>query len=266
MTDFTIVGVKEQVKGFEFFTKDVQRKVDLAAKTGKGRALDYLMFGREKRVNVNNITATSVVGITARTLGVPAYHIFYRTFTRGINRNKPYATGMVRTNDLKLIDLLVSAADAKEYYGYLTRKRGTKGSANKANKRNIGNTHALKARAKLKGKKSIRVGRKVFQDVFIESGKTRTSSKKMNRYYEDVLGAHKFNLTKVGNPYYAFTKRDKDQSKPYPVQVVKIAQQRVNTVANAAITRVTNTQSGEIARIQNDAVFEKLKKLGFKKL
>lgn len=261
MAVFNVVGGQNLGKDFEKFAKHVQRKVDLAAKTGKTKALELVMYGKTTNINPRKVSPTGALGIASKRLGIAPHHLYYRAFARGIKRSRPYASGLIRTNDMLAPILLLGVNKSKEYHGYTTRKRGT--NSNKGKRQRIRTSRARAAKRSIQGSGRLKIGKRTYRDVFIQDGRKRNDPK-VDAYYRKQLGADAFKLGKIGNPMMIMQKKHKTQDKPYPTKVVKIPSSRVYSAVMTGVRGSVSINNSKIKKAQHDEVNKRLKKLGLK--
>ena len=255
--DFQIEGLAN----LKNVTKELQKQVDLASKTGINKTADLIAYGRTTAINAKNVKPTSAIGRAARILLIPTEHIFYRTFIRNIKISvgkgvggKPYASVMMRGNDINVVDLLLKGNEAKTMYGFKSRKRSISGKVRP-------NMKGKAAAARMGGGK-VKIAGRVYNNSYLADGSYRNKSEKMNRYYMDKLGAKAKKL--AGSRFLLFQRKDSGQKLPYPSKVVKINKRKViNALSNAANSAISR-YGKDIQRLQTEEVQKRLKKLGFK--
>ena len=265
MNTFELEGFKQfEVLG-ERLKKDVQRQVDLSGKAAVNKSLDLLAYGKTKGITAKGSTLKGIIGKVANKLRIPVEHIFYRSFTANIKVTagkggrgiKPYASLMIRGNDIVVSDLLLKGADAKAMYGFKSRKKRT------SNKRRP-NMKGIAASARNKG--SVTIAGKNYRNSYLADGSFRNSSGKIgglsiNDYYMQKLGAQSFQLK--GNQMLLFQKKGgKRQKLPYPVKVVKIRKQSVMNALNSAANATLSGLSSEVDGILRNELITRLKKIG----
>lgn len=251
--DFKIEGL-EHLKNLN---KKIQQQVDLASRNGVNKAADLIAYGRTTAVNAKNVKPTSAVGRAARILMIPTEHIFYRTFIKNIKVSvgskgaKPYASVMMRGNDINVVDLLLKGNEAKTMYGFKSRKRSISGKVKP-------NMKGKAAAARMGGGK-VKIAGKVYNKSYLADGSYRNKSDKINRYYMDKLGAKANKL--AGSRFLLFQRKDSGQKLPYPSKVVKINKRKVISALSNAADSAISRYGKDIQRLQTEEVQKRLKKL-----
>ncbi len=262
---FDIKGLEKFGELGERLKKDVTKQIDLAARTSINKTIDLITYGKVTGINASGGNGKGIVVKAARALRIPVEHIYYRTFVAGVKVTegkgrgvKPYASLMIRGNDIVVSDLLLKGNDAKARYGFKSRKR-------KIQNKKRPNMKALAASARNKG--SVTIAGRTYRNSILADGSYRVSDRKvgkltMDEYYMQKLGALPKKLE--GKQMLLFQRKGgKKQGKPYPVKVVKIRKQSVmnalTTAANSSIAALTN----ETDKILRNEVKRRMKKIGF---
>lgn len=259
------------LRGFEQFKvigerlkKDVQKQIDLASKTAVNKSIDLLAYGKVTGISAKSSSAKGIVAKAASKLRIPVEHIYYRSFVAGIKVTagkgrgiKPYASLMIRGNDIVMSDLLLSGSDAKGMYGYQTRKKRVAGKRRP-------NMKAKAAAAR--GKGGITIAGRNYRNSYLADGSYRNSGKKvgkltMNEYYMEKLGAKAMQLK--GRQMLLFQKEGGARQKsPYPIKVVKIRKQSVMNALNASANSAISGLNRDIDNILRRELKRRMKKIG----
>ena len=259
------------VKGFEKFgelgdrmKKDIANQIDLAAKTSVNKTADLVAYGKITGINDQGGNEKGIVRRVARTLRVPAEHIYYRTFIAGVKVTegkgsrgvKPYASLMIRGNAIGVVDLLLKGNEAKARYGFKTRKKKVGGKARP-------NMRSKASSARTSG--GVTINGKTYKDAYIEDGSYRMSKRKvgkltMNQYYMQKLGA---NTRALKGQMQVLRRKNSGQKLPYPTKRVEISKARVIGALNIAALKAKTINNSEIDSIMKSEVKRRMKKLGF---
>ena len=260
MDNFSITGFDDFKVFGERLKNDVQKQIDLAQRNSINKSIDLLAYGRTNSITAKNSSSKGIIRKVANSLRLPVEHIFYRSFVAGIKTTqgkggrgiKPYASLMIRGNDIVVSDLLLKGADAKAMYGFTTRKKKV-GAKKRPNMKS--------AAAAARNGDSVNIAGKNYRNSYLADGSYRAKSETNNQYYMEKLGAKAYQLK--GNQMLLFQKKGgRKQKLPFPVKVVKIRKQSVMNALNSSAGSTLSSLNSEIKNVLRTELITRLKKIG----